>query len=93
VQPGTEAGPAVRVEIDVTVHDHQGQVGDAGQHRPHRRQLAPVEGAGLVRGHLLQPRHPLVHHGREGTIRGDHERRPRAAGRRVVHIDGAVPHE
>jgi hypothetical protein len=60
VQPGAETGPAVRVQVDVAVHDQQIQRLRAVQNGTYRGELTAEEDAGLVRCHVREAGHALV---------------------------------
>src|SRR5436305_6762055 len=80
----------VRVEVHVPVNDEQVDPARTAQHRPHGRQFAGGERAGLVRRHLGERGGVLGEHGREGRLRRDHQGRRGTTGRRVVDIDRTV---
>jgi hypothetical protein len=78
VSMGAQAGPAVRVQIDVAIDDQQSQAADARQNRAQRRQLPPVELPGPVWLGLGHHRAALGQHVCEGGIGGQHGGRPGA---------------
>ncbi len=87
---GTEAGPAIGVQIGVPVGHQQAQPAQAGQDRTQRRELTQAE--------LTRPagRYPGYHggafgqHVREGGVGGQHGCRPGPASAQVMHVHGGA---
>jgi hypothetical protein len=83
---GTQAGLAIRIQIGVPVNDQQGHPAQAVHDGAHRRELAQVELAGLVRRDIGHQLGAFGYQAREsGVGRGD-GRRSGSAGCEVLHV-------
>jgi hypothetical protein len=84
VRVRTQAGPAARVKVGVTVNHQKPQTAQPAQDRADRREFTQIELTGPVRQHLRHVFSAFGHYLAEAGISSHHGRGPRTPGTQVV---------